>query len=118
MAQSVNVHHFVANITTRQYGPHPTSDLLHVDYIHDVPPDTEFPRRVGRIDLFTRFYLEDADPTDFFVLVRWTDSPDQQRKRAGRYGPYTVYFRSADLVRDHLFRVENLQLLGVGRYTI
>jgi hypothetical protein len=118
MSQRVRVHHFVASLTTRQYGPHPTSDLLHVDYTYDVPPDTEFPRRLGQIDLFTRFYLEQAGPTDFFVLVRWTDSPDEQRNRVGRYGPYTVAFDPPDIVRDHVFRLQNIQLPGVGRYAI
>jgi hypothetical protein len=114
----VRVHHVVASLTTRQYGPHPTSDLLHVDYTYDVPADTEFARRIGRIDLFTRFYLEQAGPTTFFVLVRWTDSPDEQRKRVGRYGPYAASFQPTDIVRDLVFRVENIQLPGVGRYAL
>lgn len=53
----IAVHHFVANLTTRQYGPHPMSDLLGVDYILEVPPDTEFPRWLPRMDVFARFYL-------------------------------------------------------------
>jgi hypothetical protein len=118
MSRSVAVHHFVANLTTRQYGSHPTSDLLGVDYTYDVPADTEFPRRLARIDLFTRFYLDRAGPTDFYVLVRWTDSPDDQRRRVGRYGPYTVAFRPTDVVRDQVFRVQNIQLPGIGRYEI
>lgn len=118
MSRSVRVHHFVATLTTRQYGPHPTSDLLGVDYTHDVPADTEFPRRLGQIDLFTRFYLEQATQTAFLVLVRWTDSLDEQRKWVGRYGPYTVGFAPTDIVRDHVFRLQNVQLPGVGRYAI
>jgi hypothetical protein len=105
-------------VLTRQYGRHPTSDLLGVDYTYEVPADTEFPRRVERIDLFTRFYLNHAGPTTFFVLVRWTDSPEDKRRRVGKYGPYTVGFRPTDLVRDHVFRIQNIQLPGVGRYAV
>ena len=118
MSEDVRIHHFVATQTTRQYGPHPTSDLLHVDYIHDVPADTEFPRRLGQLDLFTRFYLENAGPTTFLILIDWTDSPDDRPRRAGKYGPFTVVFQPTEVVHDHAFRVQNAQLPGTGRYTI
>ena len=39
----------------RQYGPRTTSDLLGVDYFYTVPADTEFPRRLGPLELFVRF---------------------------------------------------------------
>lgn len=51
MSRSVAVHHFVANLTTRQYGPgQRASDLLDVNYWREVPGDTEFPRVFGRLD--------------------------------------------------------------------
>jgi hypothetical protein len=72
MKRRIAVHDFVANLTTRQYGPHPTSDLLAVDYIHEVPPDTEFPRWLPRMDVFTRFYLTRARPVEFVIQIRWS----------------------------------------------
>jgi hypothetical protein len=51
----LRVQHCVVNMTTRQYGPHPTSDLLGVDYFHTVPADTEFPRTLSKLELFVRF---------------------------------------------------------------
>src|SRR5688500_15573374 len=84
MSRRVRVHHFVANLTTRQYGPHPTSDLLGVDYIHDVPADAEFPRTILRMDLFTRFYLEQARPCEFFAQVWWIDHPSGTPEMLGQ----------------------------------
>lgn len=118
MRRRVSVHHFVANLTTRQYGPHPTSDLLGVDYWHDVPVDAEFPRTIGRMDLFTRFYLERAKPVAFTVRVWWNDHPSGISESIGSYGPFPVPFRPRDGVRDVAFRLHGVRLLGVGRYSV
>jgi hypothetical protein len=56
----LRVQHCLVNQTTRQYGQNPTSDLLGVDYFHTVPPDTEFPRTVGKLELFVRFFGTDG----------------------------------------------------------
>jgi hypothetical protein len=116
MSRRVTVHHFVANLTTRQYGPHPTSDLLGVDYIHDVPADTEFPRWLPRVDLFTRFYLRNAKPTEYLIRVVWRSAPEALRPCRHRYGPFTIPFQSTDVVHDHAFRLVNVRLDGVGWY--
>jgi hypothetical protein len=118
MSRRVSVHHFVGNLTTTQSGPHPTSNLLGVDYWYDVPADAEFPRVIGKLAFFTRFYLRRPTPTEFSVVVRWTDSPDPMRRRARWYGPYLVNFQPTDAVYDHAFRVVNIRLDGVGRYTV
>lgn len=119
MSKRVAVHHFVANLTTRQYGPHPTSDLLGVDYVHEVPADTEFPRWLARVDLFARFYLMDANPCEFYVRAWWLDYPRRRKgKFIDQFGPFTVNFVPGETVRDHVFRVVNLQLPGVGRYAL
>lgn len=55
--------------TARRYGPHPTWDLLGVDYTHTVPPDAEFPRYLPRLDLFVRFLVANLGPTDIAVRV-------------------------------------------------
>jgi hypothetical protein len=55
----LRVKHCVLNRTTRQYGSHPASDLLEVDYFYTVPADTEFPRVLGRLELFLRLLARD-----------------------------------------------------------
>src|SRR5262245_4459786 len=116
MARRVAVHHFVANMTTRQYGQHPTSDLLGVDYIHEVPADTEFPRWLPRIDVFTRFYLNQAKPTKFLIRVIWRSAPEALRPCQQRFGPFTISFQPTDVVHDHVFRLVNVRLNGTGWY--
>jgi hypothetical protein len=119
MSKRVVVHHFVANLTIRQYGPgQRTSDLLDVNYWREVPPDTEFPRVFGRLGLFTRFYLYDARTVDYFVRVWWDDTPRPRPELVGEYGPFPTAFRPDVLVRDRVFRLHNVQLRGVGRYTV
>jgi hypothetical protein len=115
----VSVHHFVANLTTRRYGPgQRTSDLLVVDYWHDVPPDTEFPHSIARMDLFTRFYLDQARPAVFRVQVTWLDHPGGAPEVIGDYGPFPVDFRSDESVRDVAFRLPMIQLQGAGRHSV
>ena len=118
MSRRVAVHHFVANLTTRQYGPHPTSDLLGVDYWHDVPPDTEFPRTITRMDVFTRFYLRRANPVEFSVRIRWLDTPERKPRTIGHYGPYLVSFLPTHQVHDHVFHVSHIRVQGVGRHDV
>lgn len=119
MSKRVAVHHFVANLTTRQYGPgQRVSDLLDVNYWREVPPDTEFPRAFGRLDLFTRFYLTRARPVEYYVNVWWEDTPRPKHELVGRFGPFPIHFRPDELVRDRVFRLQNVQLRGVGRYTV
>lgn len=118
MSRRVAVHHFVANLTTRQYGPHPTSDLLGVDYIHAVPADTEFPRLIPRVDLFTRFYLRDAKPTTFLIRVNWREAPASQQPCRRKYGPFTLPFQPTEIVRDYAFRLTSVRLDGVGWYDV
>ena len=119
MSRRVAVHHFVANLTTRQYGPgQRTSDLLDVNYWREVPADTEFPRVFGRLDLFTRFYLTRARPVEYYVRVWWEDTPRPRHERVGQYGPFPMHFRTDELVRDRVFRLQNVQLRGVGRHTV
>jgi|GEM_PF-4510416 hypothetical protein len=119
MSKRIVVHHFVANLTTRQYGPHPTSDLLGVDFIHEVPPDTEFPRWFARADVFTRFYLTGAEPCEFFVRVWWLGHPRKKNGQlAGEFGPFRVNFNPTAGAHDHVFRLINVRLPGTGVYAV
>jgi hypothetical protein len=118
MRRRVRVHAFLTATTVSQSGAHPTSNLLGVDYWHEVPADVEFPRVIGRLDVFTRFYLEQAEQTEFQISVRWLDAPTRQGRQASRYGPFALDFQPHQVVRDHVFRVVNIRLGGVGRYSI
>ncbi len=118
MSRRVAVHHLVANLTTRQYGPNPTSDLLGVDYWHGVPPDTEFPHTLRQMDLFTRFYPMRARPTEYRVRVFWLDHPSGTPQVIGIFWPYRVAFRRTDIARDAVFRLNMIQLRGVGRHSV
>jgi hypothetical protein len=91
---------------------------LVVDYWHDVPADTEFPHNIGRMDLFTRFYLEQATPTAFRVQMSWVDHPSGIPEVIGDYGPFRVNFRPAEAVRDVAFRLPMIQVQGVGRHRV
>ncbi len=119
MSRRVTVHHFVANLTTRTHGPgQRSSDLLDVNYWREVPGDTEFPRVFGRLDLFTRFYLNRANPVDYYVRVWWEDTQRPRHELVGQFGPFPTPFRTDELVRDRVFRLHNVQLRGVGRYAV
>src|SRR5262249_30484912 len=88
------------------------------NYWRQVPADTESPRVFGQMDVFTRFYLRRARPTDFYVHVWWEDDPRGRRTLIGQFGPFNVAFQPADLVRDSSFRLHNVQFRGVGRHTV
>lgn len=51
----LRIQHCIISNITRQYGTHPTSDLLGVDYFHTVPAHKEFPYYVSGLELFVRF---------------------------------------------------------------
>jgi hypothetical protein len=113
----ITVQHCVANATTRQYGPHPTSDLLGVDYIIGMPADCEFPRTLARIDLFVRFVVIRHGSAKLWVQVRWLDDP--QRNQPPDHGYRSDFdFRPGETYRDQVFRLANIRLGGEGRYAI
>lgn len=119
MSRRVSVHHFVLTKLSRRHSPAQTAwDLLDVDYWRQVPGDTEFPRVYGQLDLFTRFYLDCAQPVEFRVHVWWEDHPGRQRRRIGQFGPFNVVFQSGEFVRDYAFRLHNVQFQGIGRHTV
>jgi hypothetical protein len=118
MGNRVAVHHFVVNLTTRQYGPSPTSDLLGVNYWFTVPADAEFPRWLTRVDVFTRFYVQNAKPVEFIIAVKWLDDPIKQAPPLRLYGPFSVPFHRTERIRDHVFRLVNVRLNGVGKYVV
>jgi hypothetical protein len=70
------------------------------------------------MDLFTRFYLQRAKPTEFFVQVWWMDHPSGDEEMIGRFGPFQVNFRPDIVVKDCAFHLRNVRLMGVGLHRI
>jgi hypothetical protein len=114
----ISVHHFVASLTIRQYGSSPTSDLLGVDYWFTYPSNVELPIRIGRIDLFTRFYLSNARSSLFSIEIWWNDPSGYVRDRMGVFGPFPMAFTPGQTVADGAFRLNNVILSRHGVYTI
>ena len=115
----LRVQHCVVNATTRQYGPNPTSDLLGVDYFHTVPADTEFPRTVGKLELFVRFFGTDGISGRVRVTVSLLNPDGTDRE--------LVYRRAFDLsttaargfvVLDKGFKLLNVLIPGEGTYAV
>ncbi len=113
----LDVHYCVLNTLTRRYGPTQTSDLLGVEYRYRVPPDTEFPRLISSIDLFTRFYLVGVGPTEIAVFVVRLDEDGRDLERVGRFRK-VLPFDPADEVRDFVFRLARINLTGTGVYAV
>lgn len=107
----------VVNMTTRQYGPHPTSDLLGVDYLRTYPPDTEFPRTVDQLDVFVRFFVAEMNPTRIAVRV-WHLHPDGSRRERVNEHRFVVPFHPDEVFREHVFRLKNVRIPGEGTYAV
>ncbi len=115
----LHVQHCVVNMTTRQYGTHPTSDLLGVDYFHTVPADTEFPRTLGKLELFVRFFGTDGVAGRVRVTVSHLKPGGTDRE--------LVYSKLFDLatsnvrgsvVLDKGFKLINMLIPGEGTYAV
>lgn len=119
MSLRVWVHQFVLTELTRPRSQTwRACDLFGASHWVDAPADTEFPYRVARMNLFTRFYLDNAKPTEFFVRVRWLQPPDRVARIVGTFGPFVLPFASDAAVRDCSFSLNNIQLQGVGLHRI
>lgn len=115
----LRVQHCVVNMTTRQYGPNPTSDLLGVDYFHTVPADTEFPRTAGKLELFVRFFGTDGIAGRVRIAVSHLNPDGTDRE--------LVYRRLSDLpasgvrglvVLDRGFKLVTILIPGEGTYAV
>jgi hypothetical protein len=70
------------------------------------------------MQLFTRFFLMRAKPTNFRVRVVWEDHPSGAPEEIGVFGIFSVPFARNDIVHDCSFNLHNIRLLGVGRHTV
>lgn len=113
----LTVQHCVVNTTTRQYGSHPTSDLLGVDYFFTVPADTEFPKPLGKLELFVRFFGTDLPPSRVLVTMTHTTAPDGRVVFRKRY-PVTTVRQPGLVVLDRAYKLLNITLPAAGVYVI
>lgn len=119
MSRRVRVHHFVlAELIRPESQSWRATDLFGASHWVDVPADTEFPYTVSRLQVFTRFYLDQAKPTEFRVLVSWLDHPSGAPVAVGDFGPFVVPFTRDATARDWSFNLHNLSLQGIGRYRV
>jgi hypothetical protein len=115
----LTVQHCVLTRVVRQYGPHPTSDLLGVDYTLTAPADTEFPWSVGGAEVFVRYFVWNPRPVTVWVSVTRlnpddTDGAQIYRKR------YDLRFPPPPgrAMMDTGLKLRNLSFPGEGRYAI
>ena len=115
----LRVRHCVVNRTTRQYGPNPTSDLLGVEYFHTVPADTEFPRALGKLELFVRFFGTDgvAGRVRITVSLLNPDGTDRELVYRKVFDLPTSAVRGS-VVLDRGFKLLNVLVTGEGTYTV
>jgi hypothetical protein len=119
MGRRVRVHQFIVTELSRPRNhTWRVSDLFGVSHWLDVPADTEFPFTLPRMQLFTRFYLTRAKPTEFRVRLLWEDHPSGKAEEVGTFGPYSVSFTRNEVVHDRSFNLHNIRLLGVGLHTV
>jgi hypothetical protein len=76
----LRIQHCIANSVTRQYGPHPSSDLPGVDFIRTVPANTEFPKDLPQLELFVRCFAHRIRRCCLFFTITLLDpnGKDQQ----------------------------------------
>jgi len=103
----------------RQYGPRLTSDLLGVDYFYTVPADTEFPRRLGQLELFVRFWGD--GPFTGRVRVTVTrlhpDGSDRDRVYWREFG-LSVKRGAGPFVLDQGFKLRDVVVPGEALYAV
>ncbi len=115
----VRVQHCIVNATTRQYGPNPTSDLLGVDYFHTVPADTEFPRTLGKLELFVRFFGDNGITGRVRITVSRLYSNGTDRELVyRRMFDITATGVSGSVVLDRGFKLINVLIPGEGTYAV
>ncbi len=115
----LRIQHCIVNLTTRQYGVHPTSDLLGVDYYYTVPADTEFPTYPRKFELFVRFIASSRIGGSVRVTISFLnyDGSDRQIIYKKRFGvPSATAARF--LVVDQGFKMLNVSLPGEGTYAV
>lgn len=111
----LRAHLVVLNATTSRLGS--VTSLLGVDYRHVVPADAEFPRRIGRMDVFVRFFTWRCVPETLAVEV-WQLNPDGSDRARLFTHHGEVPFDANASVTDHVFRLPNVEVPAEGVYAV
>jgi len=61
------------------------TNLLGVDYLRTLPAETEFPRRVSKLDVFVRFFPRGSGPETLAVEVWWLNDDGTEREKVHTY---------------------------------
>lgn len=117
---AVRVQHWALATVIRRHGFQEVFDLLEVRYELVVPPDTEFPRLIHRLDMFLRVFATDAGPTRFRVLVHHEVRPGRWQLRNDFDDPRHVLDLPAagTVVHSRSVRLPNVMLGGIGTHAI
>ena len=99
----------------RRYGPRRTTDLLRVEYLKMVPPDTEFLRYFSYLDLYVRFGVVGGRPARMAVRVRRMRPDGTPWDETCRFS-FVVPFTPTETYREHVFRLPNVRLTGEEKY--
>ena len=77
-----------------------------------------FPKPIDSLCVFARFY-GGSGTREFEIEVTWLDGlEDFEETFVEVYGPFTVHFREGESVRDYVFSLRNVPILGTGRYAV
>ncbi len=81
-------------------------------------PEPTFPKPIDSMCVFARFY-GGLGSREFEIQVTWLDGiGDSEEVIVEVYGPFTVHFREQESVRDYVFALRNVPILGAGRYAM
>lgn len=115
----LRVLHCLLSRVIRQYGPHPTSDLLGVDYYRTVPADTEFPVLLNPLEVFVRFLGAGGIRGRVWILVSYLN-PDGSDRRVIYRKPAALptVVSTGDVVLERSFKLVGVSLPGEGVYAV
>jgi hypothetical protein len=94
----------------------PSLTLFGVDLRVVVPADTEFPRTLPQLDVFTRLFVRREGVAYLRMRLQW-DSGRERRREQSVY-QFTRQFAPTDSYQDATFRLPHLRLPGEGWYRL
>lgn len=107
----------VVTATTHQHGSHAAYNLLGVEFLRTYSPDVEFPRTIGRLDVFTRFFVSKMTQTTIAIRIWWLKPDGTNRQRVNQYF-FDVPFQVDETWRERVFRLVNVHIPGEGDYAV